>query len=281
MSNRLLVRITHDNLPQVKDRYPFIYLEHGRLEIDDSAVKWIDANCSVVRIPIATIATILIGPGTSVTHEAIKVLSAANTTLCWVGEDSLLYYATGISPTSDSRGIRRQIELYSDPFNRLQVAKRMFSYRFPDVDISDSTLPDLMGKEGLRIKRLYEEFARKYNVGWKGRCYTPGNFELSDITNKILTSANAILYALIVSIVVSMGYSPHIGYIHSGSPLPFIYDIADLYKEKLTIEFAFKQTLRMAGEYDRYELLEQFRKSVIEYDLLAKVPNDLKKILES
>ena len=91
---RLFVRVKRENLPQMKDRYPFIYLERGRLEIDDSSVKWIDSECNVVRLPIATISTILLGPGTSITHEAVKVLSSANTTVCWVGEDSFLFYAT-------------------------------------------------------------------------------------------------------------------------------------------------------------------------------------------
>jgi CRISPR-associated protein Cas1 len=105
---RLIVKVTHDTLPQIKDRYPFIYLERGRLEIDDSSVKWIDSEKQVIRLPIATITTLLLGPGTSVTHESIKTLAAANCTVCWVGEDSLLFYAVGVSPTSDTRNMRKQ-----------------------------------------------------------------------------------------------------------------------------------------------------------------------------
>ncbi len=89
---RLLVKVTRDTLPQVKDKYPFIYLERGRLEIDDSSIKWIDAEANVVPLPVATLNTILLGPGTTVTHEAIKVAAAANCSICWVGEDSLLFY---------------------------------------------------------------------------------------------------------------------------------------------------------------------------------------------
>ena len=84
---RLYVKITRDTLPRVKDKYPFLYLEHGRLAIDDSSVKWIDSDGNVVRIPIATICSLFLGPGTTVTHEAIKVLSAANCSVCWMGED--------------------------------------------------------------------------------------------------------------------------------------------------------------------------------------------------
>ena len=67
---RLYVKITRDTLPRVKDKYPFLYLEHGRLAIDDSSVKWIDSDGNVVRIPIATICSLFLGPGTTVPHEA-------------------------------------------------------------------------------------------------------------------------------------------------------------------------------------------------------------------
>jgi CRISPR-associated protein Cas1 len=112
---RLLVKITRESLPQIKDKYPFVYLERGRLEIDDSSVKWIDCEANVVRLPIATINCLLLGPGTTVTHEAVKVMSQSNCGLCWVGEDSLLFFAGGLSPTSDSRNMREQLKLASDP----------------------------------------------------------------------------------------------------------------------------------------------------------------------
>ena len=278
--NRLFVKVNHNNLPQMKDRYPFIYLERGRLEIDDSSVKWIDSECNVVRIPIATISTILLGPGTSVTHEAIKVLSSANTTVCWVGEDSLLFYATGITPTANTRNIRLQSSLASNQKSRLTVAKRMFLYRFPDTDVSKSTLADLMGKEGKRIKQLYVSKAEEYQVGWSGRSYVPGDFSLSDTTNKILTSSNAALYAIITSVVNATGYSPHIGFVHSGSPLPFIYDLADLYKEYLCIDFAFKMTKDLAGFYDKKKIIDAFRMRIIEFNLLERIKPDIDKLFE-
>lgn len=279
-NNRLFVKVNRDNLPQMKDRYPFIYLERGRLEIDDSSVKWIDSECNVVRIPIATISTILLGPGTSVTHEAIKVLSSANTTVCWVGEDSLLFYATGITPTANTRNIRLQSSLASNQKNRLTVAKRMFLYRFPETDVSKSTLADLMGKEGKRIKQLYVSKAEEYQVGWSGRSYVPGDFSLSDTTNKILTSSNAALYAIITSVVNATGYSPHIGFVHSGSPLPFIYDLADLYKEYLCIDFAFKMTKDLAGFYDKKKIIDAFRMRIIEFNLLERIKPDIDKLFE-
>lgn len=275
MGERLLIKITRDNLPQVKDRYPFVYLERCRLEVDDSAVKFIDINHNEVTLPIATIMTLLLGPGTSITHEAVKALSASNTTVCWTGEDSLLYYATGISPTATTLNVRKQASISSDMDKRTIVARRMFKARFPKDTVDNSSIQELMGMEGKRVKKIYENYADKYKVGWKGRSYVPGKFEMSDMTNKILTSANAALYALCTSAIVSLGYSPHLGFVHTGSPLPFVYDIADLYKEYLCIEFAFEMTLKLAGNYDKHVVLDAFRKRVIDFGLLERFKPDI------
>ena len=193
--SRLLVRITRDTLPQVKDKYPFIYLERGRMEIDDSSIKWIDCDCNVVRLPVAMLNCILLGPGTTITHEAVKVMSAANCSICWVGEDSLMFFASGQTPTNDTRNFRQQMLLATDLEESLEVARRMFAKRFPDVELKGKSLKQIMGMEGLRVRQLYEKKANHYKVGWKGRNFIPGKFELSDTTNRILTSANAALYS--------------------------------------------------------------------------------------
>jgi len=278
-SNRLLIRITRETLPQVKDKYPFIYLERGRLEIDDSSVKWIDCDANVVRLPIATLNCLLLGPGTSITHEAVKVISQSNCGVCWVGEDSLIFYAGGLTPTSDTRNMRNQLKLSADPKKSVEVARRMFSKRFPDTNLSGKSLKEMMGMEGSRVRTLYEQKSQEYGVGWKGRSYIPGKFEIGDITNQVLTANNAALYGILSSIVHSMGYSPHIGFIHSGSPLPFVYDLADLYKEYLCIDLAFSLTLDLAGSYNRNKVSSAFRQRVIAMDLLGKVGKDIEDML--
>lgn len=278
--SRLLIKVTRENLPQVKDRYPFLYLERGRLEIDDSSVKWIDCDCNVIRLPIATINTILLGPGTSITHEAVKVMAAANCSVCWVGEDSLLFYAVGQSPTADSRNFRYQMSLACDEQKSLEIARRFFARRFPEADLTGKVLKEMMGMEGYRVKQLYEQKAVAYNIGWRGRNYIPGKFEMGDVTNQIMTACNAALYGILTSAIYSMGYSPHIGFIHSGSPLPFVYDMADLYKEYLCVDLAFSQTLDMAGKYNKSKISAAFRKRVIEMNLLEKIGQDIKQILE-
>lgn len=274
-AQRLFVKITRDSLPRVKDKYPFLYLERGRLEIDDSSIKWIDSEANVVALPVATLNTLLLGPGTTVTHDAIKTAVAANCSVCWVGEDSLLFYAAGFLPTADTRNLKRQIELSANPKKSIEVARRMFTRRFPDGELAGKSLKEMMGIEGHRIRSLYQKKAEQYHVGWKGRNFTPGKFDLSDITNQVMTAANAALYGILCSAVHSMGYSPHIGFIHSGSPLPFVYDLADLYKEALCIDLAFALTRDLAGRYDKHKVSAAFRQRVIDMDLLALLADDI------
>lgn len=276
---RLFVKVTRDSLPQVKDKYPFLYLERGRLEIDDSSVKWIDSDANVVPLPVATLNALLLGPGTSVTHDAIKTATAANCAVCWVGEDSLLFYAAGFLPTADTRNLKQQVDLSADPKKSVEVARRMFARRFPDADLQGKTLKEMMGMEGHRVRALYQAKAEEYQVGWKGRKFVPGKFDVSDITNQVLTASNAALYGILSSAVHSMGYSPHIGFIHSGSPLPFIYDLADLYKEHLCIDFAFALTRDMAGRYNKQKVSSAFRERVIDMDLLARLAEDIPDML--
>lgn len=278
-STRLLIKVTRDTLPQVSSKYPFIYLERGRLEIDDSSVKWIDCDKNVIRLPIATLNCLLLGPGTTITHEAVKVISASNCSVCWVGEDSLLFYAVGQTPTSNTRNFHKQLLLSADQEKSLEVVRRMYARRFPKAELEGKTLKEMMGMEGYRVRELYQQKALEYQIGWKGRSYVPGKFELGDLTNQIMTSANAALYGIISSAVHSMGYSPHIGFIHSGSPLPFVYDLADLYKEKLCIDLAFALTVDMAGRYNKHKVAEGFRKRVIEMDLLATIGSDIEEML--
>lgn len=277
--SRLLIKIEKNLLTPVKDRYPFIYLEHGRLEVDDSSVRWLSAEGTIVAIPVATIQCLLLGPGTSVTHEAIKVLAQANCLAAWVGEDSLLFYAAGCSPTANTKNLVKQVALSAAPDKRVTVARKLFKYRFPDVDISDKSIPELMGMEGNRVRQLYEEMALQYQVGWTGRSFEPGKFQMSDITNRCLTALNAALYGVVNSCIHSLGLSPRIGFIHSGSPLPFVYDIADLYKKDLTIELAFKMTKQMGGVYMRDQLRNAFVEKAVEMRLLEMIPKDINQIL--
>jgi len=279
MSDRIIIKATLADLPKIRDRYPFLYLEHGRLEIDDSSVKWISADREVFRLPAATISTLLLGPGTSITHEAVKVLATLNTTVCWVGEDSLNFYAVGQTPTATTYNLKKQLALAGNPDKSLGVARKMYQRRFPETDLKGKTLKEMMAMEGCRVQEYYAALAQKYFVAWGGRSFQPGKFELSDVTNQLITSANAALYALVLSMVYSLGLSPRVGFIHSGSPLPFVYDVADLYKAELVFDLAFSLTVKMGRDYNRHLAIEEFRDRVIAMELLKKCPQDMIELL--
>lgn len=274
---KVIFKLSRDFFPQSKDRYPLLYFEHGRIEVDDSSVKWVGANRDIYAIPVATIATILLGPGTTVTHEAVKAISSSNTTICWVGDDSLRFYASGMTPTADTRNLFRQIRFATDPETRLTVAKRLFSERFPNESLDGKSLQTLMGMEGVRVRALYASKAEEYGVPWNGRRYIPGKMEVSDKVNRYLTHANSLLYAVITSSVIAHGYDPRIGFIHSGSPLPFIYDLSDLYKEILTIDLAFMLASK-EEKITNARLVEEFTKRAVDFDLLSKLSQDLEEI---
>lgn len=276
---KVIFKLSRDFFPQSKDRYPLLYFEHGRIEVDDSSVKWVGANRDIYSIPVATIATILLGPGTTVTHEAVKAISSSNTTICWVGDDSLRFYASGMTPTADTRNLLRQIRFATDPETRLTVAKRLFSERFPNESLDGKSLQTLMGMEGVRVRALYASKAEEYGVPWNGRRYIPGKIEVSDKVNRYLTHANSLLYAVITSSVIAHGYDPRIGFIHSGSPLPFIYDLSDLYKEILTIDLAFMLASK-EEKITNARLVEEFTKRAVDFDLLSKLSQDLEEIFK-
>ena len=278
-SLRLFVKLERDLLPRVSQRSPFLYLERGRLEVDDSSVKWIGADGRVLPIPVATLCCLLLGPGTSSTHDAVRTVAAAGTLLCWVGEDALLFYSTGVSPVAHTRHLRTQAALSSIPSKSIVVARTLFSRRFPDANLEGKTIKEMMGMEGHRVRALYQQKAEQYKVGWAGRSYTPGKIELSDLTNRIMTIANGCLYSVITSCVCALGFSPHLGFIHSGSPLPFVYDLADLYKEDLCIDLAFSLTLEMAGQYDKHLMSARLRQRMIDRNLVAQICKDLFEVL--
>lgn len=276
MTRQLFIKPDRTFYPQMKDRYPAVYLEYGRLEVDDSSVKWINSEGLVVMLPAATLAAIFLGPGTSITHEALKTLSACNCTVLLTAQNCLSVYCQAVSPTADTRNMIKQFSAAFDPEKSLQTARRLFSFRFTDQDLSKYSLQEMMGIEGSRVRQLYRDKAQQYGVAWTGRRYIPGKNEQSDPVNRLLTSFNSYLYGICTAVIVSMGFSPYVGYIHSGCPLPFVYDIADLYKESTSIDLAFMHALDK--DLNRRKTADLFIERCCELDILWQIQSDIKKI---
>ena len=269
-----------DTLALARDRWTPLYLEHGRLEVDDSSVKWIGADRTVWRIPVATVSALMLGPGTTITHAAVKACSDSNTPVCWVGAEGMRFYAFGVAPTSDNANARHQAATHASRKRREEVARRMFRMRFGDgVDVEGKTIKAMMGMEGKRVKALYQTFGDKYGVTWKGRNYDPNQWEVSDNINRAVSAANAALYALTTAVACSMGYLPQLGFIHSGGTLPFVFDIADIYKPETTLEAAF-QTLSIDPEAEENAVISTLKLRIEETRLMRRMPQDIGRLLE-
>jgi CRISP-associated protein Cas1 len=267
-----------DTLTPAKERWTPIYLEHGRLEVDDSSVKWIGADRTVLRLPVATLSAIMLGPGTTVTHAAMKACADCNTPVCWVGAEGMRFYSFGVTPTHDNTRARHQAGLYANKAKRTEVARRMFRMRFSGEEIDGLSIKTLMGMEGKRVKAMYAQFGSKYGVTWKGREYDPTNWDLADNINRAVSAANAALYALTTAIVCSMGYLPQLGFIHSGGTLPFVFDIADIYKPETTLEGAF-QTVAVKPDAEASDVIALLKSLIESRHVIRRMPADIEKLL--
>ena len=276
---RLYAPITHEMLPKVRDRFPALYYEHSRIEVDDSSIKIITASEGVLRLPASTLSTLLLGPGTSISHEAIKVLAQACCMVCWVGSDSMAFYSYGISPVHDMRGAQFQVRHSVDQKKRTEVVRRMYQFRFPDENVKGKTIPQMMGMEGVRVRKCYEESAQRHLVDWRGRRYSVGSFGNDELTNRCLTACNQALYALCNSAILHAGYLPQIGFVHTGGATPFTYDVADLYKTRVSVEAAFGASIEMKGVYDRAVLMRAFLERVLKEKVLEGIVDDIGKVL--
>jgi len=268
-----------ETLTPARERWTPIYLEHGRVEVDDSSVKWIGADRTVWRIPVATVSALMLGPGTTVTHAAVKACAECNTPVTWVGADGMKFYASGVSTTHDTKNACRQAVIHASKKKREEVARRMFRMRFgDDVDVSKASISTLMGMEGKRVKALYAQLGAQYGVTWKGRKYDPNNWGLADNINRALSAANACLYALTTAIICSLGYLPQLGFIHSDNPRAFACDMADIYKPETTLTAAF-QTLSVKPEAVEDDVVAALKLLIEERRILMRIPKDIETLL--
>ena len=225
-------------LPRVQDRVSFLYLEHCVVHRDEGAITARDA-AGIVRIPAASLAVVLLGPGTSISHQAMVLLGDAEASTVWVGERGVRYYAHGRPLAGSSGLIEEQARRVSAPKKRLAVARQMYCMRFEGEDVTNLTMQQLRGREGARVRRLYRENSERTGVEWRRREFVPDDFDSSDPINQALSAAHAALYGVVHSVIVSLGCSPALGFVHSGTSRAFVYDIADLYKAEVTIPVAF------------------------------------------
>lgn len=266
-------------LPKVRDSLSFLYVERCRVDRQDKAIALHDA-AGVRPVPCASLTTLMVGPGTTVTHAAIETLADNGCLVLWTGEQGVRFYAQGMGETRAARNLLKQAWLCSHDQLRLRVVRRMYEMRFTETLDAELTLQQIRGKEGIRVREAYRQASHETGVAWSGRAYRRERWADADPVNRALSAANSCLYGICHAAIVSAGYSPALGFIHTGKMLSFVYDIADLYKAELTIPLAFRVTAELAGSNMEGEIRRRLRDAFHEGKLLARVVPDIERALD-
>jgi len=266
-------------LPKFEDRWTHLYLERGGLDKDKEGLVFRQGEGRTL-IPIDQLSLVMLGPGTSITQQAAKALAANNCLMCFVGEEGVKMYAFATGGTHSARRLLRQAELYASPEQRERVARRMYVKRFTSPVSDDVTIQQLRGMESARVRKTYERMAMESGVKWEGRNYDQSSWYRADPLNRALSSANACLYSLCHAAILSAGYSPAIGFIHTGKLLSFVYDVADLYKTEIAVPLAFHVVAESTEHVERMARLacrDTFKKT----KLIRRILPDIAEVLNA
>lgn len=272
------VRPEIQELPQIRDRMTFLYLERCQLNREDGAITIRDEK-GIVHVPAAGISVLLLGPGTNITHRAMELIGDVGVTIVWVGEHGVRYYASGRPLTRQSAMLIRQAELVSNTRSHLDVVRKMYAIRFPGEDVSHLTMQQLRGREGSRIRKVYREAAKQWNVEWNGRLYRPEDFTGGDPINQALSAGHACLYGLAHAVIAALGCSAGLGFIHVGHENSFVYDVADLYKAEITIPLAFEIAAEQPEDIGA-EMRRRVRDAMVKAHLLERMVKDICSLLQ-
>lgn len=262
----------------IKERLSILFIEKGHLDVLDGAFVVVDKGGVRTHVPVGGVACLMLEPGTRVSHAAAALAARVGTLLVWVGEAGVRLYSSGQPGGARSDRLLYQAKLALDDVARLKVVRKMYAMRFGEEPPSRRSVEQLRGIEGARVRETYKLIAKKYGVEWKSRNYDPEAWDNSDIPNRCLSSATACLYGVTEAAVLAAGYAPAVGFIHTGKPLSFVYDIADIYKFDTVVPVAFKiasKNTRNPEQQVRLACRDIFRES----RLLEKIIPEIEEIL--
>lgn len=225
------------------DRHGLIFLERGRLEVEDGCLRFVCAGGGALaagdyQLPHQSASIILLGPGSSVTHDALRLLAAHGCALAAIGAGGVRFYTAPPLLPDSSALARRQVMLWAEPKERVAVARAMYALRFGE-EVKARTIEMLRGMEGARLKRLYELTARQFGVPWQGRRYDRNNPNATDIPNQAINHAASAVEAAAAIAVAATATVPQLGFVHEDSGQSFVLDVADLVRHDVTLPIAF------------------------------------------
>lgn len=224
----------------IKERLSVLYIEYGQLDVLDGAFVVVDKNGVRTHIPVGGVVCLMLEPGTRVSHAACALAARAGTLLVWIGEAGVRLYSAGQPGGARADRLLYQAKLALDDELRLKVVRKMYALRFGEEPPQRRSVDQLRGIEGARVRETYKRIAAQCGVEWKARNYDTNEWDQSDLPNRCLSAATACLYGVTEAAVLAAGYAPAIGFIHTGKPLSFVYDVADVYKFETVVPLAFR-----------------------------------------
>ncbi len=225
------------------DRHGLLWLEYGKLSVEDGTLRFIAAQSETLdagdyAIPYQAVSMILLGPGTSLTQDVLRLCARHGTLIAAVGEGGVKSYTAPPMGQGRSDVARRHAERWADPKQRLDTARRLYAWRFGRV-LPHRDIETLRGIEGSRMKESYRLAALRFGIDWQGRRYDRQNPTAADLPNQAINHAATLVEAAADIAVAAVGALPPLGFIHEDPSNSFTLDIADLWRVDLTLPLAF------------------------------------------
>jgi CRISPR-associated protein Cas1 len=236
------------------DRHGCLWLRRGGLTVENGTLRFRttgsdDMASGDYSIPFQTVSVIFLEPGSTVSHDVLRLLARHGTGLVASGEEGVRFYASMPFGQDDSALARQQVRVWADKEQRIFVARRMYAWRLGEV-LPSADLNVLRGIEGARVKTLYRGLAKQFGLNWAGRRYDRDDPEAADRVNQALNHASAAIRAAAMIAVAATSTIPQLGFIHEDSSNAFCLDIADLYRESVCLPAAFRAVKQFEGNAD-------------------------------
>lgn len=248
------------------DRHGLLWLERGRLAVEDGNLVFTTAGydkleAGAYEIPFQQISCLLMGPGTVISHDTLRLLARQQTGVLAVGSKGIRMYASSMPFGPDRSALaRKQALLWCNETSRIDIVRKMYEYRFGEpLPNYNRDIATLRGIEGKRMKKVYEHLALQYGIDWNGRKFDRNNPEADDIINKAINHSTAATYAAAQIAVAVTGTIPQLGFIHESSGRAFALDIADLFRSTISLPIAF-QAARIVSNEKGDDIESQTRK---------------------
>lgn len=216
----------------IRSRISFIVLEKGTLHAASFTLELVRETGAVV-IPAGMTTVLLLEPGVTVTHAAVKLCADQGTRLIWVGEAGVHVYSAGLQRGTAGDRILNQALQRARPRRRLAAARRIYECMFQETPPHASSIEAMRGFEGAKVRAWYAQFAADHGVDWQSRETAP------QALRDALGYATSALYGVTEAVILALGYSPSIGFIHSGDPRSLVFDVADTVKFRTVVPTAF------------------------------------------